>query len=161
MLQTNPKIALRFWSRVDKRGPIIVPELGECWTWGTRSPKIYGEYQVGQRIWLAHRLSWLLQCSALEDRQIVCHRCDNPRCVRPSHLFVGTQKDNMADCIAKGRYVNLRGEQGPHKIDAVDVRLIRFLTDFGSPHSCVADWFGISVSMIEKIRGKKSWAHLA
>jgi hypothetical protein len=87
----------RFWARVQKQP--------SCWIWtGGHNGKQYGYVWVGKRKWLAHRLSWFLTRGEEPPRDmLVCHACDNPRCVRPDHLWLGTPQDNMDDKVAKGR----------------------------------------------------------
>lgn len=86
----------RFWSKVSK---------GEgCWLWdGHLQPKGYGNFTVGNKTWKAHRFAWVLTFGAIADGLFVLHRCDNPTCVRPDHLFLGTNDDNMRDMVNKGR----------------------------------------------------------
>jgi len=89
----------RFWSRVDKSG--------DCWIWtGYRDRKTYGiveRRRDGRRETRAHRWAWILTHGPIPDGLFVLHRCDNPPCVRPDHLWLGTTDDNMADMAAKGR----------------------------------------------------------
>ena len=86
----------RFWSKVNKSG--------ECWTWTASSFKDgYGKFWLRGRNRYANRVSWELAYGVDPGGMMVCHSCDNPPCVRPEHLFLGTQKDNRRDAVAKGR----------------------------------------------------------
>jgi hypothetical protein len=91
----------RFWPKVDKRGE------DECWEWQGSRSRGYGRILIGGakgRPYQAHRIAWELTVGhRLPDSIMVLHRCDNPPCVNPAHLFLGTQLDNMRDCAAKGR----------------------------------------------------------
>lgn len=81
-------------------------EVG-CWNWtGFINPKGYGQLSFKRRTVRAHRLAWALAYGPIPDGLCVCHRCDNRRCVRPDHLFIGTNLDNMRDMVAKGRLRN-------------------------------------------------------
>jgi hypothetical protein len=101
-------LATRFWAKVDKRGP------DECWEWtGARQPQGYGTIGVylGYRSYgyaRSNRVAWELMRGPVPDGLHVLHSCDNPPCVNPNHLFLGTALDNIHDCIDKGRF-NPRG----------------------------------------------------
>jgi hypothetical protein len=90
----------RFWEKVRKSD--------QCWEWiASKTRNGYGFFHRGGRVdrkpIRAHRLSWELHNGPIPDGLWVLHKCDNPCCVRPDHLFIGTRSDNMKDCAAKGR----------------------------------------------------------
>lgn len=95
----------RFWASVDKSGPIQqhCPEIGNCWKWRNVTGW-YGHFspEKGKRLY-AHRVSWELHNGPIATGLCVLHKCDNPECVRPDHLFLGTHKDNSEDRSRKGR----------------------------------------------------------
>ena len=99
-------VQTRFWRFVNKDGPIPVhrPELGPCWIWtgSKRGGQRYGAIRVGKRMEFVHRLVFLWENGRWPEPNAL-HRCDNGLCVRLSHIFEGTQEDNMRDCQKKGR----------------------------------------------------------
>lgn len=90
----------RFWSKVDKSG--------DCWVWTAAvSSKGYGRFKLNGKLVSPHRLAWEWANGPIPDGLVVCHECDNPPCVNPAHLKLGTQSQNMLDCVSRGRnYTN-------------------------------------------------------
>lgn len=118
-----------------------------CWEWTAhRSEKGYGTLRYGGVQYRAHRLSWVLHGGGeIPPGALVCHRCDNPPCVNPAHLFLGTVADNNQDALAKGRHVTPLGSQnGGAKLDESQVAEIwrrlgtvsrrRLAREFGVSH---------------------------
>lgn len=96
-----------FWSKVDKNGPIVRPELGPCWIWTGATGSTYGSVSFGKRGGAsAHRLSFRLVRGPIPEGALLRHACDVPVCVRPEHLIPGTNKQNAHDRDSRGR---LRG----------------------------------------------------
>lgn len=87
-----------FWSKVDKSG--------ECWVWTASKTNGYGQFLADGKRTIAHRFSYELHYGPIPDGLFICHHCDNRRCVRPDHLFLGTNRDNNLDMIAKERHGN-------------------------------------------------------
>lgn len=147
---------LRHHHKVD--GPLDTP----CWVWtGAVDARGYGRLIVkreGKKVhWRAHRLSYQEFVGPLEGL-FVCHRCDVPRCINPDHLFLGTHTDNMADRDAKGRNNAARGPQKPStKLTLEAVEEIKQ----GGSASALAAKFGVSVSLIYKVRQGRAWDWLA
>lgn len=149
-------IEQRFWAKVKKGGD------GECWLWqGARKPTGYGKVTVRdphKRGVGAHRFAWELTHGRIRDGLHVCHRCDNPPCVNPRHLFLGTISDNIRDSFAKGRK-DFRGEGCPRaRLKAEQVRRIRASTE---PLAVVAKEFGISQTHVSSIRHGRTWKSLS
>lgn len=101
----------RFWSKVDTSG--------DCWIWtATKNRRGYGQFYYEGRLQLAHRVAYKLTYGPVDDDIHVLHRCDNPSCIRPDHLFLGTQRDNVQDMIGKGRaYFQLHPEYASSRGD--------------------------------------------
>jgi len=102
-------IHARFWGSVDKNGPYPqhVPELNNCWVWtASKTQKIngYGVINFRGKRWTSSRVSWILHNGEIPPGMCVLHKCDNPACVNPDHLFVGTYLDNVKDMMRKGRH---------------------------------------------------------
>jgi len=152
----------RFWSKVRK-----TDAAEGCWEWSASKTKLgYGQFRVGGRkgeMLKAHRVSYDLYCGEIGDL-CVLHRCDNRACVRPDHLFLGTQLDNIADREAKGRGGQQlrRGEgNGRAKLTSEQVLHIRDRYAVGGVSmGKMAGEFGVSKALISDILRRKTWVHL-
>ena len=145
----------RFWKRVDK--------TGECWEWVPSRWRLdYGLFRVSrERTVRAHRYSWSLANGDIPNGMIVCHHCDNPPCVRPSHLFLGTHQDNASDKQGKGRGRSGYGEtQGLHKLTEEQIREIRARYAAGEYQRSLALEYGVHFTNIGYIVRRETWAHV-
>lgn len=158
--ERDAKLTARFWLSVTKK------QSDECWEWtGRRNADGYGVITVRShpvfrcREQLAHRVSWYLGAGSLPDGAQVLHRCDNPPCINPSHLWLGTPRDNMRDCAAKGRTGGggPRGESSPHaKLTEEQVRRIRELAGIVAQRK-IAKLFGVCQTTVGKIIRSENW----
>lgn len=152
----RPPLATRFWNKV-QRG------TGDaCWLWtGKRDHFGYGIIWNGSGPLYAHRVSWELEHGQIQRGLCVCHRCDVPACVRPSHLFLGTHADNMRDKVAKGRQGAARGSaSGKAKLTDDAVRLIRNTPRQRGMIVTLARLFGITPARVKALRAGHFWQHL-
>lgn len=127
-----------------------------CWVWiGTRkvSKWNYGFFTLRKGVMVrAHRISYELFKGPVPEGLLVCHTCDNPPCVNPAHLFLGTQSQNTADMLSKGRNKNA---QGPVKITVKEAKAIIARRKSGERLSTIAADFNVSISLISKMdKGK-------
>ena len=98
ILSKTKKILWKFTSRID------VKDKDSCWEWiGSKEKGGYGIFYYHGANKLAHRFSWEVLYGKIPKRMVICHKCDNPSCVNPNHLFLGTQEDNLRDMHYKGR----------------------------------------------------------
>ena len=142
----------RFWSQVDKSG--------ECWKWtGILTPDGYGRFCTklhGTTTWKAHRYSWLLHLGPIPKDRLVCHSCDDPSCVNPDHLWLGTTVQNQHDKARKGRQA--QGEaHGSAKLNVVKVIQIR---QSNKPDSYWARKFNVHETTIYYARTGRKWRHV-
>lgn len=143
----------RFWDKVDVCGP------DECWPWkANRSPNGYGMFSLGGRKQSAHRLASGLRTG---DPGHVLHRCDNPPCCNPAHLYVGSAQDNVDDMYRRGRAVDVAGEaHAMAKLTLCAVKEIRARYAAGGiTQRELGDEFGISHQQVSRIVRGTRWAH--
>lgn len=155
-------VADRFWTKVDRREP------NECWLWtaAIHADTGYGAFgwpclksKSGWKNVDAHRAAWELVFGFNPGCLDVLHTCDNPPCVNPGHLFLGTNKDNMLNMVLKGR--SCRGEKNAKSKQTADrVALIRRSRASGESRASVADRFGMSLSGVDSIVYRKTWKHV-
>lgn len=141
----------RFWTKVEK--------TDECWLWtGATNDSGYGVVRVGsgpsRRMARAHRASYEMAYGPIPDGRMVCHRCDNPPCVRPDHLFLGDCADNLGDMARKLRVTHA-------KLDPEKVREIRALAADGWSHPRISERFGINVTSVRRVVIRRNWKHVS
>ena len=151
----------RFWRQVTK--------TDGCWEWtgplGTRGDGKMWNHEGS--IIMAHRFSWILHNGAIPPGTGVLHKCDNPPCVNPDHLYVGTHQDNANDKVARGRQARCgpgnpaRGERNAlAKLNEHSVREIRNLYKSGWSQQAIAERFGVVQTAISSIVRGKTWGHI-
>lgn len=150
----------RFWSKVDKGG------ANGCWNWlGSLNDWGYGNFSFRKKWQRAHRVSWMLAHGDEPPANLmVLHKCDNPACVNPEHLFLGTHNENMRDMSQKHRYKlpDIHGE-AHHNAKLTDdkVRTIRQLyADKKFVQLELAEMFGVSLNAIHEVIHLKTWRHV-
>jgi len=135
---------------------VKVAESG-CWEWtGAKNKDGYGNVMYQGRCRMTHRVSWRIHYGDIPPGDHVLHRCDNPACVRPDHLFLGNQDLNMKDCAAKGRIRFAGGKSSP--FTASQIEFIRAVSEEGFSRSCIARYFGVARQSIDQIVNRETWA---
>lgn len=151
-LITIPEIE-RFFSSVDK--------TESCWNWtGYCDANGYSRITIRSELFLGHVLSYLLHYGPIPDKLHVCHSCDNPKCVNPKHLWLGTHQENMKDRNEKGR-CGVSGRYGEDintsKLTEEQVREIRSCVEKGAKQTQMAKRFGVSRSTINSLIKRRTW----
>jgi hypothetical protein len=147
----------RFWRGVDKNGP------NGCWIWkGARISTGYGAIRSKKDTWMTHRVAWTITNGPIPKGKVACHKCDNPICCNPDHLFIGTAMDNVKDMTSKGRRNDLKGEDHSKAIlTAQTVRLIRFVYGNGGyTQKRLGEIFGVTKPTIQCIVENRTWRHI-
>lgn len=154
---------------------VRLPDTGDgCWIWTAYCVKINekdarGQFFMGNKLLLAYRASWMIFRGEIPHGMHVCHRCDNGICVNPDHLFLGTQKDNMRDMVAKGRHafaahpetIRRGSDVNTSKLNEEKVRLMRIIYGRGNiSQAKLAKQFGITQNAAFQIIHRRAWAHV-
>lgn len=153
----------RFWSKVDKG-----PHPGGCWLWTAYIQKSWGYGVFGIKrngkdgTVLAHRHSWFLVNGEVPDGMLVCHSCDNPRCVNPDHLWVGTNNDNMQDMKQKGRGKSRQGSRHPtsRMTEWHAAEIWRRCRILHHRRDIVSQELGVSMSAVKRVVSREAWRHV-
>jgi hypothetical protein len=152
-----PSLHDRFWSKVDRRSD------DDCWPWIAsvrRKDEGYGAFYFNGRHHPAPRIAWMLTHQPVPAGMVVCHRCDNPRCCNPAHLFIGTPRDNDADRVAKQRQA--RGSRnGFAKLTEFDVWFIRRArARLDASPGMLARLYGITGEHVWSLCNAPVWRHV-
>lgn len=157
-IQWTDVLKERFWSYVDRRGQ------EECWPWiAGKFTNGYGQFRAGKRKVKAHRCAYELTNGHIEDGLRVLHRCDNPPCCNPQHLFKGTDLDNVRDCVLKGRHRSIPppgrpGAANPSAKVTTDIVFnIRQQAQSGASQRSLAVKHGLSQSQVGNIVRGQCW----
>lgn len=142
----------RFWDRIAVGAP------SECWPWrGSVDRYGYGRFKLGGRTISASRAAYIVATGADVEGLMICHRCDNPRCCNPSHLYAGTKSDNEKDKYARGRATQKGDQNSASKLSADQVENVRALFRQGMTNVAIGKLMGVHHSTISKIRTGASW----
>lgn len=154
-VKVSDKYLKRFWSRVLKSD--------NCWTWiGCFGSNGYGSFWMSGNPHKTHRLSYQIHFGSIPLGLCICHRCDNPACVNPSHLFIGTSAENISDMDKKRRRKPAKGEQiHLAKLSESDVLKIRSMHSTGNfSYRKLSGIFGVDYTNIACIIRRKTWKHI-
>lgn len=161
MITLNEKDILRFESKFTKGTP------EECWNWTDSLRRGYGKMKVGYTNYRAHRIAYSVYKGEIPEGMYVCHSCDNPSCVNPNHLWLGTHDDNMKDKAKKGRCPGwggevLRGSKNPRaKLKEEDIPVIKEMHHKeGISQSAIARLYGVASPTISSIILGNKWRHV-
>lgn len=157
-IKGHEPLEMRFWKFVDKRGE------DECWSWKGQILNGYGRISIGARDLFsdgAHRVSWMIHNSqTIPTGMVVMHSCDNPGCVNPKHLSIGTYKDNHDDMVAKGRKKQVIpvGEENGKAV--LTEELVREIRTSSLNNADMARKLGVSPNCIRGVRIFRTWKHV-
>jgi len=150
-IRVKTPVEQRFWSKVEK--------TASCWNWTGYKNYGYGIIRINYENIGTHRYSWELHNGKIPDKLCVLHKCDNPKCVNPDHLFLGTPKDNIDDKVSKMR--QCKGEQQHlNKLTEDQVREIKNTPKYFRSNIILSDKYNVTQTNIIGIRQGKIWKHI-
>lgn len=144
----------RFWDKVK------IETFFDCWEWKACKDRWgYGATTANGVFTKSHRLAWTIVYGPIKKGMFICHKCDNPGCCNPTHLFVGTHKDNMRDMVSKKRFA--KGEKnGSSKLQGSQVKKIRRLAQDGVSNNEIALRYKISKHHVIDLVNRVYWKHI-
>lgn len=155
-----------------------IKDVEGCWEWQRTISKMgYGKTRYLGKDETTHRVSFMVFKGEIPEGMNVCHSCDNRKCCNPDHLWIGTTKDNVQDCIRKGRRklgstkgyrylyrkknMNKKGENHHiNKLKDNDVLEIRIMIENGNKNKEIANRYDVDASVVSKIKNRKAWSHI-
>jgi predicted XRE-type DNA-binding protein len=130
----------------------------ECWIWiGLKNKQGYGNFNYRGKYYLSHRMSWIFHNGLIPQKYCVCHKCDNPSCVNPEHLFLGTHSDNMNDAYQKGRRNNAKENHPRYRITKEMVEKVKDLRKTGLTQKKIGEAIGLTQTTVSSILLGKHW----
>ena len=175
--QLTPELQALFWKKVNRNGPLQPHMESHCWVWEAgKFQSGYGAFRIYGKNYRTHRVSFFLESGPIASGLNACHRCDNRACVRPDHLFLGTDADNIRDACSKERmprgenhHARLRPDRmargeavGCAKLTDESVREIRRRYAAGGiSQIALAREFGVTKSTAGCVIRRKNWNHVS
>lgn len=148
----------------------FVDRSGDCHIWvGNTKESNYGKMWIGEKIYLASRIAWAIEHGSTPTNMCVLHKCDNPRCVKAEHLFLGTKRQNTEDMVRKGRHGSqthpetiTRGENRPSSklVDDQVLKIRALYSTCDSNKSFLGRMFKVHPSVVRSIVTRETWRHL-
>ena len=140
-----------------------VEKTNECWNWvgGAFTKDGYGQIGIDGQMRRSHRISWIIKFGSIRNKMYVLHRCNNRRCVRPTHLYLGTQFENMRDAVMAGHLSPTGEKNGRSRLSIRDVLMIRDLyKNFYWTQKQLANLFCIGRSTVSHLIIRNTWKHV-
>ena len=139
----------------------IPDDKSKCWIWNGATIRGYGLIRISGKGVFTHRLAYTMLVGEIPEGMCILHTCDVSNCCNPTHLRVGTNKDNSQDMVAKGRHIPVRGEShGIHKLKEKDIPKIRRMVACGYTLEQIGKVFGVSYSTIFLVKSGRTWTHV-